>query len=179
MTYTGPHIILDAVTYRTLGRGEAGRIVTIREVAYQGVMERRSDGFTVLSVLKPGASRTFSIEVGAVLSMSAHGRVWNPETQERRWRLRAEELRAFVEEREVAAWAQPYFDPARDKHHLKQPASKVDRRPSNPAERAASSYRRAGGRRLDEEPTADPLRGTKNAKPGVLGRLWRGLLRKP
>ncbi|AWN42282.1 hypothetical protein [Methylobacterium durans] len=179
MIYTGPHIILDAVTYRTLGRGEAGRIVTIREVVYQGVMERHSDGFTVLSVLKPGAARTFSIEVGAVLSVSAHGRVWNPETQERRWRLRAEELRAFVEEREVAAWAQPYFDPASDKHHLKQPASPAERRSSNPAERAASSYRRGGARRLDEAPAADPRRGTENAKPGLFGRLWRGLLRKP
>ncbi|AWN43760.1 hypothetical protein [Methylobacterium durans] len=179
MTYTGPHIILDAVTYRTLGRGEAGRIVTIHEVAYQGVTERRSDGFTVLSVLKPGASRTFSIEVGAVLSVSAHGRVWNPETQERRWRLRAEELRAFAEEREVAAWAQPYFDPASDKHHRKQPASPVERHFSSPAERTASSYRRGGARRLDQAPAADPPRGTKNAKPGVLGRLWRGLLGRP
>ncbi|GJE42862.1 hypothetical protein [Methylobacterium soli] len=179
MTYTGPHIILDAVTYRTLGRDEAGRIVTIRDVAYQGVMERRSDGFTVLSVLKPGAARTFNIEVGAVLSVLAHGREWNPETPERRWRLRAEELRAFVEEAEVADWAQPYFDPASDMHHLKQPASKVDRRSSNPAERAASSYRRGGGRRLDEAPAADPPRGTKNAKPGLFRRLWRGLLRTP
>ncbi|WP_280526079.1 hypothetical protein [Methylobacterium soli] len=38
MTYTGPHIILDAVTYRTLGCGGAGRIVTVREVAYLFLM---------------------------------------------------------------------------------------------------------------------------------------------
>ncbi|GJE41221.1 hypothetical protein AEGHOMDF_0383 [Methylobacterium soli] len=38
VTYTGPHIILDAVTYRTLGCGGAGRIVTVREVAYLFLM---------------------------------------------------------------------------------------------------------------------------------------------
>lgn len=132
VTYEGPHIMLDAVTYRTLGRSEAGRVVILHDVAYLGVIERPSDGFTVLSVLKPGASRAFSIEMGALLSVSAHGRVWHPKTHERRWRLRAAELRAFVEETELEAWARPYFDPVGDKHHRKQPVSKVARRSHEP-----------------------------------------------
>ncbi|WP_336490393.1 hypothetical protein [Methylobacterium nigriterrae] len=178
MIYEVPHILLDAVTYRTLGRSEAGRVVTLHEVAYLGVIERPSDGFTVLSVLKPGASRAFSIEVGALLSISAHGRVWRPETHERRWRLRAAELRAFVEETELEAWARPYFDPASDKHHRNQPAGKVARRPHGPVEHAASGYRRGGAQRLVEAAGTDAISRAENPKPGLLGKLWRGIFRK-
>ncbi len=114
---SGATIRLDRVDYLTPGLGASGQAPAFVEgVSYLGISPRKSDGFTVLSVRKAGASRAFNIEVDNVVSVAAHGQTFKPLAPAGRWRLRAAELRAFIEQAPLEEWARPYFDPASDKY---------------------------------------------------------------
>lgn len=126
MSYDGPSIVLRSLTFWAEGRVYADKPATITDIAYLGVIERRSDGNTVLSVRKPGASRAFNIETGRVISITAYGREWRPETHYSRWALRGAEIRAFVERSDLEDWAKPYFDARHGKYHRNQSRDEAD-----------------------------------------------------
>lgn len=159
MTYEGPPITLDAVTYQTASSDGPG--TTIRDVAYLGVIARKSDGFTTLSVRKPGAAKAFNIETGRVISITAHGREWRPEAHSSRWTLRAAEVRAFVERKDLEEWARPYFDPQSEKYHGRRP--RYDELRSVEDEQGQAIHA--------------TVRGVMDGEGlGPLGKLWRWLL---
>lgn len=157
-----PPIILDRVDYETAG----GRKVEISGVTYLGLGPRESDGFTVLSVMKPGSTRAFSIETGNVLSITKDGAGFRPLTRPGRFRLREAEMRSFIEGTPLVEWARPYFDPSSEKYHGRERSHppfeetltievKADdvlaawaAAPPNPAHPAEPSYLMQVGRRL-------------------------------
>lgn len=172
MTYAGSPLALEKVTFWAEGRIYVDKPSTIFDVSYLGIIERKSDGATVLSVRKSGAARAFNIETGRVISIAAHGREWRPETHSSRWMLRAAEIRAFVEGTELEDWAKPYFDPHHEKYHRNRSRDEADAFQTSPApsERRVGSER--GAVRLYDP---RPLDDTQEDQPGFLKRLWRNL----
>jgi 1,2-phenylacetyl-CoA epoxidase PaaB subunit len=87
---------------------------------YLGVIERASDGFTVLSIRTPDAKRAHNIEVGQVYAVTVRGQRHVLATPWSRWRVRSAEIRRLVEG-DLEEWAKPYFDPASHKYFRRQP----------------------------------------------------------
>ena len=170
VTYDGPPVTLENLTYHTLS-GD-GRGTTIYNVAYLGVIARKSDGFTTLSVRKPGSSKAFNIETGRVVSIGLYGRVWQPEAHYSRWALRAAEIRAFVERTELEEWARPYFDPRHEKHHLNRSRNEADELRLGPETGVETPDGGAAGMRLYDPSSFDDI---YLDRPGFIRRLWRHL----
>ena len=82
---------------------------------YIAVGPRSSDGFTVLKIRSPGASKNHNIEVGAVYAVTVGGRRHVLETPNGRWKLRAQELRHLLGE-PIEDWAVEYFNSASPKY---------------------------------------------------------------
>lgn len=89
----------------------AGRwtMTEIAGVRYLGVIERASDGFTVLSVKRVGGPRAFNIQVGEVYALTLHGQRHILKTPSERHRIRAQEIKLIVEGRRDD-WSDPYFN---------------------------------------------------------------------
>jgi hypothetical protein len=111
-------IVLDLVEYYPSTRGED--VKHKAQAIYGGVVERASDGFTVLRLTSPSASRAHQIEVGSVYAITLNGRRHVLQTSWGRYRVRAQEIRRIIEG-EVEEWARPYFDPASEKWFKRAP----------------------------------------------------------
>ena len=99
----------------------AGRwtMTEIAGVHYLGVIERASDGFTVLSVKRPGGQRAFNVQVGEVYAVTVFGRRHILKTPSERHRIRAQEIKLIVEGKRDE-WSDPYFDPTSPKRYDRQ-----------------------------------------------------------
>jgi hypothetical protein len=86
-----------------------------RGLIYIAVGPRPSDGFTVLKIRSPGASKNHNIEVGAVYAVTVGGRRHVLETPNGRWKLRAQELRHLLGE-PIEDWTVEYFNSASPKY---------------------------------------------------------------
>jgi hypothetical protein len=105
---------LDRVEYYPHTRGDEVRCKV--NAAYLGVIERASDGMTVLSIRGPSSSRAHNIEVGQVYAITVAGQRHVLQTPSERWRIRAAEI-GWVVTREREEWAAPYFDPRSPKYY--------------------------------------------------------------
>lgn len=90
-------------------------------VTYHGVGPRKSDGYTVLSIQRPGSSKKQNIEVGDVVAIIIGGTRHEINITPDRWQLRAVELARLIEGIPIPDWAVPYFDPDNEKFHKKRP----------------------------------------------------------
>jgi hypothetical protein len=145
---------LDLVEYYPSTRGDDVKYKS--GVEYLGVIERASDGFTVLSIRSPGAARAHNIEVGQVYAITLKGCRYVLKTPWGRWRVRAAEIKHLIDG-ELDEWAVPYLDPDSPKFYERE-ADYEDQTDAD-AERA---YRR---RFMAEVP---PRRGASaKPEPGV------------
>jgi hypothetical protein len=109
-------VVLDLLEYYPNTRGDEVRYK--KGATYLGVIERSSDGFTVLSL--GGGTRAHNIQVGEVYAVTCRGVRHRLATPPERWRLRSAEIRRVVEG-VVEDWARPYFDPASPQYFKSQP----------------------------------------------------------
>jgi len=133
-------------------------------VEYQGVIERASDGFTVLSL--GGRKRVHNVQVGEVYAITFRGVRHVLQTPPERWRIRSAEIRRIVEGF-TEEWAEPYFDITSSQHFKAQPDHRDLR--DNDAERL---YRR---RVLGEMPSRKPVAAPTPSASGCALVLCAGL----
>lgn len=131
---------------------------TITEIAgaqYLGVIERASDGFTVLSIKRMGGQRAFNIQVGEVYAITLDGHRHVLKTPSERFRIRGQEIKLVVEGKRDD-WSDPYFNPSSPKRYDRQPDYSLFTDHEHEAKRNRPKGTRVG-----------PSRSTSGVEPGA------------